>query len=81
MTTHSLLTPTRLLMGTRVGDMDPAVALHLQNELGLTVKETDTLLNKKSGVEQGIGVWRRIRVWDSDWSRGQNLKAVPDLKE
>ena len=38
-----------LLMGTRAGDMDPAVVLHLQTQLGLSVKETDTLLNKKSG--------------------------------
>ena len=41
-------------MGTRAGDMDPAVVLHLQNELGLTVKEMDTLLNKKSGESQTV---------------------------
>ncbi|PNH07071.1 Acetate kinase [Tetrabaena socialis] len=37
-------------MGTRCGDMDPAVVLHIQNQLGLSAKETDTLLNKKSGL-------------------------------
>ncbi len=36
-------------MGTRCGDMDPAVVLHLLNKLGLSVKEMDSLLNKKSG--------------------------------
>lgn len=39
----------RLLMGTRSGDLDPAVVLHLQNTLKLSPKDTDTLLNKKSG--------------------------------
>ncbi|KXZ55440.1 ACK1 protein [Gonium pectorale] len=39
-----------LLMGTRCGDIDPAVVLHIQSQLGLSAKETDTLLNKKSGL-------------------------------
>lgn len=39
-----------LLMGTRSGDLDPAVVLHLQNQLHLSPKEADTLLNKKSGL-------------------------------
>jgi acetate kinase len=38
-----------LLMGTRSGDVDPAVVLHLQTQLGMTVHETGSLLNKKSG--------------------------------
>jgi acetate kinase len=40
----------RLVMGTRSGDMDPAVPLHLMNTLGLSAKEMDTILNKKSGL-------------------------------
>ncbi|EFJ50488.1 acetate kinase [Volvox carteri f. nagariensis] len=39
-----------LLMGTRCGDVDPAVVLHIETQLGLSAKETDTLLNKKSGL-------------------------------
>ncbi|KAG2454195.1 hypothetical protein HYH02_001230 [Chlamydomonas schloesseri] len=39
-----------LLMGTRCGDIDPAVVLYIQNQLGLSATETDTLLNKKSGL-------------------------------
>jgi acetate kinase len=30
--------------------MDPAVPLHLMNTLGLSAKEMDTILNKKSGL-------------------------------
>lgn len=37
-------------MGTRSGDMDPAVPLHLMSTLGLSAKEMDAILNKKSGL-------------------------------
>ena len=37
-----------LMMGTRSGDVDPAVVLRLARKLG--VDETETLLNKKSGL-------------------------------
>lgn len=44
------LTPLAgVMMGTRSGDIDPAIVLYLQNKLGLSTKETDDLLNKKSG--------------------------------
>nr|ALD82615.1 ackB [Pandorina morum] len=39
-----------LLMGTRCGDVDPAVVLHIQKQLKLSIQDTDTLLNKKSGL-------------------------------
>lgn len=39
-----------LVMGTRGGDVDPAVVLHLNRVAGLTIDEIDTLLNKKSGI-------------------------------
>jgi hypothetical protein len=32
----------RLVMGTRSGDMDPAVPLHMMNTLGMSAKEMDT---------------------------------------
>ena len=40
-----------LVMGTRTGDLDPAVVLHLQRERGMTVDEVDALLNKASGMK------------------------------
>jgi hypothetical protein len=39
-----------LVMGTRAGDVDPAVPLHLMRTLGLTAQEMDGVLNKKSGL-------------------------------
>ncbi len=45
------LTPLQgLVMGTRSGDLDPAVLVHLNRVAGLSVDELDTLLNKKSGL-------------------------------
>jgi len=39
-----------LVMGSRSGDIDPAIVLYMQRELGLSVDEVDNLLNKKSGL-------------------------------
>lgn len=39
-----------LVMGTRSGDMDPAVPLFLMNTLGCSARDMDTILNKKSGL-------------------------------
>merc|ERR1719502_2448381 len=45
------LTPLEgLVMGTRSGDLDPGAYTHLCSQLGMTPKEVDTLLNKKSGL-------------------------------
>ena len=39
-----------LVMGTRSGDVDPAVLIHLHRRAGLDFDELDTLLNRKSGL-------------------------------
>ena len=39
-----------LVMGTRSGDIDPAIPLYLAREHGYTFAELDELLNKKSGL-------------------------------
>ena len=45
------MTPLQgLVMGTRSGDIDPAVLAHLNREAGLSVDELDDLLNKQSGL-------------------------------
>jgi acetate kinase len=45
------LTPLEgLVMGTRSGDIDPAVVFHLQRVAGMSTDEIDTLLNKRSGM-------------------------------
>ncbi|MCX4670074.1 acetate kinase [Streptomyces sp. NBC_01381] len=45
------LTPLEgLVMGTRSGDVDPAVVFHLARVGGMSIDEVDALLNKKSGL-------------------------------
>ncbi|MFF7473606.1 acetate/propionate family kinase [Streptomyces sp. NPDC008092] len=45
------LTPLEgLVMGTRSGDLDPAVIFHLARVGGMSMDEIDTLLNKRSGL-------------------------------
>ncbi|MCM1991079.1 acetate kinase [Oceanirhabdus seepicola] len=39
-----------LVMGTRCGDIDPAIVPFIQKAENLTAAEVDTLMNKKSGV-------------------------------
>jgi acetate kinase len=51
------LTPLEgLVMGTRSGDIDPAVLFHLARRASLSIDDLDTLLNKKSGVLGLAGV-------------------------
>ncbi len=46
------LTPLEgLVMGTRSGDVDPGLHTFLNHELGMTVDQIDTVLNKLSGLK------------------------------
>lgn len=45
------LTPLEgLVMGTRSGDIDPAVLIHLHRRTGMSFDDIDLLLNRKSGL-------------------------------
>jgi acetate kinase len=45
------LTPLEgLVMGTRSGDIDPAIPLYLAREHGYTIEQLDELLNRRSGL-------------------------------
>lgn len=50
-----------LCMGTRPGTLDPGVVLHLFQGLGLTSKEVETLLYKKSGLLGISGISNDMR--------------------
>lgn len=46
------LTPLEgLVMGTRSGDIDPAVVFHLIRNAGMSVDDVDDLLNRRSGIK------------------------------
>ncbi len=40
-----------LVMGTRSGDLDPAILFYLAREFNMSISELDTLLNKESGLK------------------------------
>jgi acetate kinase len=51
------LTPLEgLVMGTRSGDLDPAVLLHLARRASLSIDDLDRMLNKSSGILGLAGV-------------------------
>lgn len=50
-----------LLMGTRSGDLDPAIILHIMAREELTLHEANTLLNKHSGLAGISGVSSDMR--------------------
>lgn len=51
------LTPLAgLVMGTRSGDLDPGLHYFMEQRLGLSLREIDNLLNKKSGIFGMSGV-------------------------
>jgi len=51
------LTPLQgLVMGTRSGDIDPAVFSYLNQQVGMGVDDIDALLNKQSGLKGLAGV-------------------------
>ncbi|MEO1653413.1 MAG: acetate/propionate family kinase, partial [Bacteroidota bacterium] len=50
-----------LVMGTRSGDLDPGIILHLLKEGNMSAEEIDTLLNQQSGLEGISGVGNDMR--------------------
>ncbi len=57
------LTPLEgLVMGTRCGDVDPAIVMHLIENEKMTSPEVNTLLNKKSGLYGLSGLTNDMRT-------------------
>lgn len=76
MDTSMGLTPLEgLVMGTRCGDIDPAVVTFVEEKEGLTPQEMDTLMNKKSGVLGVSGVSSDMRELEAAAKAG-NKRAI-----
>ncbi|GAB3618014.1 acetate kinase [Okibacterium endophyticum] len=52
-----------LVMGTRTGDIDPAVLVHLHRRAGMSVDQLDDLVNRRSGLLglSGVGDMRDLQ--------------------
>jgi acetate kinase len=59
-----------LLMGTRSGDLDPAVILHVMGREELSLHEANTLLNKHSGLAGISGVSGDMREVIKEMNNG-----------
>ena len=65
------LTPLEgLIMGTRSGDLDPAIIEYLCNHENLTVSEMLNILNKKSGVQGMTGISSDFRDLEAAYNEG-----------
>lgn len=59
-----------LVMGTRCGDMDPAITTFLQEKVGMGAAEINNIMNKKSGVLGISGVSSDFRDLESAAEEG-----------
>lgn len=67
-------------MGTRCGDIDPAIVLHEMERRHLSAKEMDTLMNKKSGVLGISGVSSDFRDLGEAAAKGnERAKLALDM--
>lgn len=61
-----------LVMGTRSGDLDPAIVLELQRNGGLDIEEVDRLLNEQSGLAGLSGIGADMRDLEAQAATGHD---------
>lgn len=69
-----------LPMGTRTGDLDPAIVTHIMKHENLTVEEMYEILNHKSGVLGVSGVSSDFRDLEIAMEKDNNTRAEIALK-
>lgn len=67
-----------IIMGTRSGDIDPYIPLHIMKEQGLSVDEVNNLLNKQSGM-LGLTGFSDMRDVEAAYLKGDE-RAVTGLQ-
>ena len=67
-----------VIMGTRCGDIDPYIPLHIMKYQNKTVDEVNTLLNKQSGM-LGLSGFSDMRDVEAKYLEG-DTKAIEALK-
>ncbi|HGJ5876406.1 MAG TPA: acetate kinase [Arsenophonus sp.] len=74
------LTPLEgLVMGTRSGDIDPAIVFHLHDALGMSIDNINTLLTKKSGILGLTEVTNDCRYVEENYDRKPAAKRAMDV--
>ena len=67
-----------IIMGTRTGDMDPYIPLHIMKYQNKTADEVNTLMNKQSGM-QGLAGYSDMRDVEAEYLKG-NPRAIDALE-
>lgn len=74
------LTPLEgLVMGTRSGDLDPAIVFYLHNTLGMSVKEIEDTLVKKSGLLGLTEVTSDCRYAEDNYGKEEPATRAMDV--
>ncbi|MGL4455505.1 MAG: acetate kinase [Plesiomonas sp.] len=74
------LTPLEgLVMGTRSGDIDPAIVFHLHDAMGMSVAEINEMLTKKSGLLGLTEVSNDCRYVEDNYETAENAKRAMDV--
>lgn len=78
-TTMGLTPLAGLVMGTRTGDIDPGILLHLERSAGMTTDQIDDLLNRRSGLKgmAGVNDFRELKALIDDGD--ENAKLAYDV--
>ncbi|ARG97618.1 acetate/propionate family kinase [Legionella micdadei] len=67
-----------LIMGTRCGDIDPAIVLYLQQQ-GMSAAEVDSLLNKRSGLKGIAGENDMRKLVSRALAQDEDAKLAIDM--
>ncbi|MDF1894549.1 acetate kinase [Rahnella contaminans] len=74
------LTPLEgLVMGTRSGDIDPAIIFHLHDSLGMSVDQINKMLTKESGLLGLTGVTSDCRYVEDNYATKADAKRAMDV--
>ncbi|MDE8756666.1 acetate kinase [Pectobacterium polaris] len=74
------LTPLEgLVMGTRCGDIDPAVIFHLHDALGMDIDRINTLMTKESGLLGLTEVTSDCRYVEDNYETKADAKRAMDV--
>ena len=65
-----------LLMGTRSGDLDPAIVLHIMIKEELTMHEANTMLNKHSGIQGLSGISSDMREIEEEYDDNNRARLA-----
>ncbi len=68
-----------LVMGTRCGDIDPAIIFHLHDELGYSVAEINNMLTKESGLQGLTEVTSDCRFVEDNYDKEEAANRAMDL--